>query len=611
MRIFEWKTDDLIKEFAKRYELPAGHLPSDDYLWIDEFEVAAQQLAWLSLGTRGRTTFTDTVPALVAKGSIRERYIARRGDQARPARVYVPLCYDLAGRAYLVVQNYAGEYQDEEGTWHNAFQDGYTRILKQYLYCFDVINTAIAQLEGRTVKAVPRWQQKTPSTGETLQPSLSRDDDQKDTATRIAISGGKPNSTTHVEVSTVEDTIDGAGASTVTQKVRSNSDLRIAPWTVETILALQSAVLPVPDPATCDPAIWDKEWQRPTELAMVKLSTLSPVLAWERIDLTTRYMIDDSSPSYWRTGRTKQTPTTMRHVANHIVDYYDAYKKSPWHPATTTPYDGPPLTYEAGYTGITQETPEPSIIVEEPEELPRQPWMTKEEATDLCNEIWDACALMPSLTPLDNALTRWYTSVQWGPGKDDWLDFADPDAWRLPSPETVDRVEQALRFAAERNAIPTEVGVIEEQPEPPPLIEETAPNDVPAPDGYVSMEEITADLQRGLRPLSTPLSVEVAPVVEKSPPMPVPQQGKAGMSLWIAEQLLDQIESAGYAAQLRPISDDRATITVEASPGTWIDIDSGVAWAKHVKSVAQSPPGSVASVIAMESGVMQQVAAQS
>ena len=76
-------------------------------------------------------------------------------------------------------------------------------------------------------------------------------------------------------------------------------------------------------------------------------------------------------------------------------------------------------------------------------------------------------------------------------------------------------LDRALHFAAQRNAIPTEVGVID-QPEPPPIILEPPDNVAPFPDDeevYVGMDEISEDLQRGLQPPISPPMAEAVLVV--------------------------------------------------------------------------------------------------
>ena len=603
LRIFEWKTDALIEEFAKRYDVPEGHLPDDAYLWIDEFEVAAQQLVYLSLGTRGRTTFTDTVPELVDAGSIRERYIARRGKHARPARAYVPLCHDLAGRAFLVVENYAGDYQDKDGTWHNAFADGYTHILKQYLYCFDVVNAAIADLEGRKAKIVPRYdpQQKMVSPEHEAHRNnvfASSDTNKADTATDKTISGGNLYSVPCVEASTSEDITIKQNMSIRDTSEATNGQgqsLRTAPWTAETLIALVSAVLPVPDRATCDPVLWDKEWLRPAKLLFAATESLSPQLAWERIDLTIRWMTDATSPSWWRTGRTKQTPTSLRHVQEHYPQYYADYKKSDWHPAQTTSYDGPPLEYyQQGYTGTSPEVAETAPPVEVAPII----GMRRKVAQRLCDEIYgEYPQLTLTFVTIENS-DRVQAGFEYAP--DAWLDLPSFDAWRNPSPETLHYLDQALAYAAERNAIsPPEV--IEVQPEPPPLVLEATQDDVPAPDdeeGYVGMEEISADLQRGLRPLSSsPLVEELSMVAESLPMLP----SKTGMSLVLATSLLEYLISAKQLnAELYPLAEDRAGLRIETASG-WVIIEDAEAWRQYLASAQGPPAGSVVAMSAMAS----------
>jgi hypothetical protein len=369
-------------------------------------------------------------------------------------------------------------------------------------------------------------------------------------------------------------------------------DLRSAAKTPETIIALMARHLAVPPrPDEHDKAAMERylaQWYEPALWICHDTDDLEPRRAWE---VTERRLVGMLRGPTWYAGTNWGT-------------VWKELEKKQWWPDAMTPYDGPLLTeYLTGYTGVTQannETPvpEPPIVVEAPE-VPRQPWMTRHETVALCDAICDAHPeLNPALTPLDGVTDRWYASLQWGQGKDDWHDLKCPDDWRNPSPETAHALALAQSYAAARSA-PDPGGA--DVPEAcSPIVLEPESDVVPETTSYVSMEQIEADL-RALRPVVPPPPVAVVPVVVAPPVLP----GKTGMSLLIAGLLLDQIASAGYAVQLREEA-GRATLRVEASPGAWIDIDSGVAWQRHLKSVAQSPPGSVAAVLAM-AGMGQRV----
>jgi hypothetical protein len=303
-------------------------------------------------------------------------------------------------------------------------------------------------------------------------------------------------------------------------------------------------------------------------------------------------MVDASSPSWWQTERTRNSPTTLRHVNAHLDDYYREYKKGSWHPSETTPYDGPPLElehYEAGYAAVTQAStqptppaevvPEPPIIIEEPEVLPARPaWMTEAQATDLFNEIWDqyTSEIHAELTHLDG--DRYYTSIHYGPGDEDWYHFEAPDAWRLPSPEAVDAIEAARRYNTEQSVIPTEVGASEE------ALISMEPPDVPISmdEEDLTVEELTNELQRGLHPHRAPDTEELTPL--------------SGMRLFIANALLKSILAAGYRAESVPITADQAYLRVEVAPGTWQNFESAVAWHQW-RASSRASPGSIGAVL--------------
>ena len=568
-RVLEWKTDALIEDFARIHPLPHGHLPADDYLWIPEWEVSPAQLSFLTVETRCKTTFATTMAELVARGDVAERYVAYRGSYPRPARVSVPLCYDAAGDAFLVVTNYAGEYQDAEEAWHNACKEGYTRIFKQYLYCFEAVNARIARLEGRTPSILKRFsppkKEAPPSSAQgtiATVSSVPRNDDGGATAkntTRPAASGGFPNSA-GVSSFTGENTTDDNAPSMV-------PDIRRAPKTPETWLALMSRHLSVPPkPSESDKAGMEcylTRWYEPALFMINDTRDLEPSRAWaeserriigalcgptwqaqkratQGVQLTARDIVGPAKLSKPLTGATWRT-------------LWNELEKQQWWPDHTTPYDGPPLTYEQGYQAVTPAPAvlEPPIIVEPPEIPTTRPApMSRQEAVALCDTLVDAHpTLRPALTPKDSTRTAWYASVEIGPGV--WHDFTCSRAVNAPETEAI--LDRALSFAAKPGA----------RTEPPPIILEARQSALP-----------------------------------QTEPLPALPADKAAMSLWIAEALLDQIERTGYSVQLRNLSDDRASLSVETSPGSWTDIDSSAEWQQHLKS-STSPPGSIGAVLSV------------
>jgi hypothetical protein len=611
-RVLEWKTDMLIEDFAELHPLPPDHLPPDDYLWISEWEVAPAQLAFLTVETRGKTTFSTTMAELIARHEVAERYVAYRGSAPRPAHAHIPLSYDLQGRPFLVVSNYAGDYQDGEGVCRNAFKDGYSRIFKQYRYCIDVVNAAIAKLEGRAAVVVQRW---APSDNEAVASTSHRKrvdaTVQKNTASTSVALGGYLSSTKEDMIFTGENTTptgnESMSVGAEPDQWSSIEALRTAPRTPETWLGLLSTILPVPEQAKTDPEVWDREWWHPVGRLLAATSTLSDMLAWERTGITASYMTDESSPSWWVQGRQHRSPVTARHVADNYLSQWRDCQAKQWRPAHLVPYVGPPLTeYEQGYTGITQaieepalpveEVPEPPIIIEEPE-LPAHPVsMSQEKATDLFNEIWDQyqAQIHAAITPYDATRDRWYTSIELGAGQGDWYHFATPEDWRLPSPEAIDAIEAALRYTALQGAAPDPGGDI--VPDGPP---ET---DALPEDAYVSMAELTAEMQRGLRPALPP------PITEELTP-PIVASGTVGMRLHIADALLKSILLAGYHAERHQTDAEHAVVCVETSPGVWETFERMMAWQRW-QTAARASPGSIGAVIASAAQGQQVQAAQ-
>src|SRR5450631_1683142 len=456
IRFFAQKTDERIGWCRARYGIPEGQLPPDAWLWLDESVAAPAAMAYYACGVRGRTTLARTIrdrnpehlpPSLIQLGYVKTRYIARRSRYATPARVFTELHHDHEGKAFILVEDDQGYYLDTEGELHCSVEEGYS----------EDVNGAIANIDGSTPPALPRYDPKQKMVSQPQEEahrnnvSYANDTIKVDTATHATISGGNRQSVTRVEASTVEDAIDTVDSSTVTQKVRDSSDVRTAPWNAETILALLSRHLAVPSrPNESDKAAMERylaQWYEPALWMCHATDGMEPRWAWGVIERRVAGML--RGPTWYAKHRSTQGPITARNVVGPAdlakplsgVNWDTVVKeldKAQWYCDVMTPYDGPPLEYESGYREVTQATEkkpaEPSIIVEEPETAPRPDWMTKEEAIDLCYEIEDAYSpvLRVALKPLGD--DRWYASIRWGSGEDDWLDFRVPDEWRLPSP---------------------------------------------------------------------------------------------------------------------------------------------------------------------------------
>lgn len=146
--------------------------------------------------------------------------------------------------------------------------------------------------------------------------------------------------------------------------------LRNAPWDEETILALASKVLPVPDGEAIrasgnKQAIeqWYSDWFKPAEHLLRKTAGLSPVQAWLQIDRVIRYMVTPGSPSWWQHRKT-DSPIVLKHVANNYGLQLSKAIEHDWLPIEVTLYDGP--IYETGYTGTEQEQPQENVFYSQP-----------------------------------------------------------------------------------------------------------------------------------------------------------------------------------------------------------------------------------------------------
>lgn len=275
--------------------------------------------------------------------------------------------------------------------------------------------------------------------------------------------------------------------------------VRQAPWSVGTILALSSHFLPVPSREAIEASgdaealeAYCREWQHPAELLYAATCSLSPQLAWERVDLTTRYMGTYGSQSWWqrpagdpRGWRKTKAPITLKNVAGRFLDEFDEFKHGSWYPPERTVYDGPPLDYEVGYGGtILGEAAADRIdtITEEPmtDEVPAVfpgpdsaiTEITEEPATESSEEQREdeeqAVPNPPQGMSIGAAehLTRrikqrypaislgWQSVTEDGSrvlvcleyAPDAWLPLGGMSEWLRPSPEAAALIDQAASF---------------------------------------------------------------------------------------------------------------------------------------------------------------------
>ncbi len=153
---------------------------------------------------------------------------------------------------------------------------------------------------------------------------------------------------------------------------QSSVALRTALWTPETLIGLASHLLRIPDRATVDdPDAWDRDWGEPAQRLIAHTSEYEPARAWERIDLTMRYMATPGSPSWWQRpakegGRKTKAPVTLKNVADRFeIEYYDlGQHRNQWWPKETTPYDGPAWEGDDQAQAITAQAAQAPIIVD-------------------------------------------------------------------------------------------------------------------------------------------------------------------------------------------------------------------------------------------------------
>jgi len=199
---------------------------------------------------------------------------------------------------------------------------------------------------ARGTKNGPLGSQKYPSAGQKVDPGGSKSGprSEKDTLERDSMkdTSGKKDSAQSRVLSFHPESIDVG-------------PFRTATWSPETLLALVSAVLRVPDRTEME-ALGDEvaiagyyaNWYKPATRILAKTAFLSPALAWQRIDLVTRYMTTPGSPSWWQHRKTR-APITLKHIADNFNLQWSDLDQRQWHPEVITPYDGP--GYEAGYSG--------------------------------------------------------------------------------------------------------------------------------------------------------------------------------------------------------------------------------------------------------------------
>jgi hypothetical protein len=535
LRGFEVSTNQRIRQLRERYGIPETHLPHEDDLWVPMPYRALEALTLKSVSKSvcqrvlAEEAVEDMPPSLIELGFIRRRFIARRTNESRK-RPLSTIYADGDGEFMLVDEG--GNFVDEDGLEQSAMMYGFGLIERQYLYCIEAINAAIAALDGleppqpmprceepmirRCVP--PRRQKESVAAQKTAQETTSydvhhdakfrRSAARRGTNPYNALSVNPHNSTDYGEVSREFDENRAGskkpGKSPVkpVQPCRNTIDasaLRVAPWAPETLMALSAAVLSIPARPTDgdEEALqrWLTDWYEPAVRLIAATSDLSPQLAWEHIDLTTRYMATPGSPSWWQRpasegGRKTKAPVTLRNVADRLlIEYADFDRhRNQWWPSETTPYDGPALEYEAGYGGeelpalvieaeattlpdghieaiteVEEEQGQAPDRDEKPREEPttdevgavpapvvveeatRLPGMNRVTAEHLGRRIRERCPAMTlDVQPATDDGERVYVGIEYGPGQ--WWYFSGISEWLRPDPETVRLIEEAIAF---------------------------------------------------------------------------------------------------------------------------------------------------------------------
>jgi hypothetical protein len=487
VRAFETHTNARIAHLRRRYGIAQNALPSEDDLWMG---MTLRQLEMLTVRTRCKSSYERCLadrsydpdrPSLIELGFIKRRFIARPGDDVvtRPATtIYEVDMSDGSKDSFIVVDDDQGNYRGFDGRMHHAGRSGYTAIDRQYLYCFDAVNAAIAELdEEPPPKPLPRWRPVTVTRrGERSKGGAPvRGDDNHTTADDAsenesllisATRGGttimgtqqgsfaNQNNIINYSVST-SNVVDNTN---VSHNGRQMAELHSAPWTPETLIGLAGQLLAIPDPnAVDDSDAWEHDWLLPAQWLIDATKDLNPVRAWQAIERHIRGMLN--GPTWYAQKRARAAPITLRHVVgtnkesgeftghNWRVVEAELDKAAWWH-GESIPYDGPlleALDYEQGYAAI--DTPDQTVIDGDVEELASED-NSDEPTTDEVVAVTAASAqqqgmsaaliedlvartyrYFPSiiLAKAQLASERYALCIRCGP--DDWEDIYDFMAW--------------------------------------------------------------------------------------------------------------------------------------------------------------------------------------
>jgi hypothetical protein len=266
---------------------------------------------------------------------------------------------------------------------------GFCLVERQYLYCIETINTAIAALDGLEPpqpmprcdepmirRCVPRRQKSSAAAKKTAQETTNSYDVHHDANNRrSARRGTNPTNASSVNADDITDYRDVSrefdenrmrSEKPVKQPVKPvqlvrdtmiDGTLR-APWTPETLMSLAAHSLAIPArPSEDDEEAlrqWLIDWYEPACWLIMETKDLNPRQAWEKVQRHIKGMI--SGPT-WYARRTTPSPITLRNVVGpadptkplsgynwRVVEA--ELDRAAWYPNEVVAYDGPPLELE-------------------------------------------------------------------------------------------------------------------------------------------------------------------------------------------------------------------------------------------------------------------------
>jgi hypothetical protein len=289
------------------------------------------------------------------------------------------------------------------------------------------------------------------------------------------------NQSKNLSVDSQKDSAPTAPSFSLYRNTLDFEQIREAPWNADTVVKLLSAALAIPAPSEVSKDAWRTECLEPAQRLMEKTAHLDCARAWEMIDTVSRYMATPGSPSWWQRpisegGRVTKSPVMPKNVADRFDAEWNDFKCHAhlWHPESTTPYDGPPLTdYERGYGGVevappaddtaptaafgdqaencadptTDEVPAVQIAASPPEPVAPLYAMSREEAADLADLI---AAKSPQISLGCQEYDDGSFAICIEHAEDAWITLRKAADWYAPPPIVERLIEKALVFGESR-----------------------------------------------------------------------------------------------------------------------------------------------------------------